>query len=366
MSGSAGDELRAYQLALRKHGDEAGAFKLKIVSLTSIVKQAGRPTQASVERNARRAAADKRAIAYLGDETSGFTVFSMPITNRGGLLQICATCSYVGLTRKEGALAGDPQRLYPTGKRHFLRIAPGDHLQAAAQVEYLQREGVDRIAILHDDQQYGKGLARLVAQAAPQAGITLTSPPHLPRGDIRDEARRADADGADALMAFANADIGIVDLLKQAATAAPRLLIFAGDSLANNPSASTLKDVGDRFRITGPPPPDARNRAAAEFAERFTKTYGSPPWPNTFFAYEAMRRVIQAARAAGERADERAAIIRAIFAAPEEDTVVGRYRFDNNGDSTRTRFGAYRIKNAKLAEDGLLGAEPDHVDRGGS
>jgi hypothetical protein len=45
--------------------------------------------------------------------------------------------------------------------------------------------------------------------------------------------------------------------------------------------------------------------------------------------FPTMRRcgaLIQAARAAGERADERAAVIGALFAANEEDTVVGRWR----------------------------------------
>lgn len=69
-----------------------------------------------------------------------------------------------------------------------------------------------------------------------------------------------------------------------------------------------------------------------------------------------MRRVIQAARAAGERADERSAIIRAAFTAPEENTIVGRYRFNRNGDSTLTRFGGYRATGGKLVFDRLLGA----------
>jgi hypothetical protein len=71
-----------------------------------------------------------------------------------------------------------------------------------------------------------------------------------------------------------------------------------------------------------------------------------------------MRRVIQDARAAGERADERAAIIRAIFAAPEENTIVGRYRFERNGESTLTRFGAYRIKHGRRSYEGPLGSGP--------
>ena len=351
-----GEDVRAFQLALRHEGDEAGPFKLKLVVLESAVAQTGAPAEASIKRNARRAAADERAIAYLGEGTSGPTTVSMPITNRAGLLHICPSCSYVGLTRKEGALPGHPQRLYPTGRRHFLHLSPNDHLQAAALVEYAQRENVDRVAILHDDQVWGKGLARLVAAAAPRAGISLTGPPHVPRGDIRGEARRAADAGAGALMTFGNADIGIVNLMRRAARAAPGVLIFAGDSQANSGSASALKDVGHRFRIVGPPPPDPRNALAARFADRYRETYGTTPFPNTFIAYEAMRRVIQAARAAGERADERAAIISAIFAAPEQNTVAGRYRFTRNGDSTLTRFGGYRATGGKLVFDRLLGA----------
>lgn len=365
-SSGEGDDLRAYQLALRDEGSDVGSYKLKLVALPSGVRQVGAPTKESLQRNARRAAADGRAIAYLGDENSGNTVFSMPITNRAGLLQICASCSYVGLTREEGALPGDPERLYPTGRRHFLRIAPNDHVQAAALVEYVRRENVDRIAILHDGQEYGKGLASLVAAAAPRAGVTLTAPPHVPSGDIRAEARRAAARGAEALMALTSPYVDKVTLVKRAAEAVPKLLIFAPGSFTNDLVVRDLKDVGDQFRITGSPQPDPTNAPAAKFVDRFTATYGSRPSPPTFFAYEAMRRVIQAARAAGERADERAAVISAVFAAKEEDTVVGRYRFVRTGDSTLTRAGAYRIKSGKLSYVDALGAGSGGRERGGS
>lgn len=363
-SSGEGDDLRAYQLALRDEGSDVGSYKLKLVALGSGVRQVGAPTKESLERNARRAAADDRAIAYLGDENSGNTVFSMPITNRAGLLQICASCSYVGLTREEGALPGHPERLYPTGRRHFLRIAPSDYVQAAALVEYVRRENIDRIAILHDGKAYGKGLASLVAAAAPRAGITLTGPPYVPRGDIRADARRAAARGAEALMALTSPYRDQVTLVRRAAEAVPRLLIFAPGSFTNDPVVRHLKDVGDQFRITGLPPPDPTNAPAAKFVDRFTATYGYRPSPNVFLAYEAMRRVIQAARAAGERADERAAVISAVFAAKEEDTVVGRYRFVRTGDSTLTRGGAYRIKSGKLSYVGALDAGSGGRDRG--
>src|SRR5205085_938912 len=74
----------------------------------------------------------------------------------------------VGLThRGPGSQPGEPQVYYPTGTRNFVRLAPSDDVQAAADVQLAQRLGLRRVFIAHDGfDPYGIAIAQAFGQAA--------------------------------------------------------------------------------------------------------------------------------------------------------------------------------------------------------
>ncbi len=94
--------------------------------------------------NARRAAEDTSAIAYIGELSSGATRFSLPITNQAETLHVSPAATAVDLTRQ---VAGgeDPARLRPSGKQTFARIVPADDVQARAAARFANQVGVARI-----------------------------------------------------------------------------------------------------------------------------------------------------------------------------------------------------------------------------
>jgi branched-chain amino acid transport system substrate-binding protein len=49
-------------------------------------------------------------------------------------------------------------------------------------------------------------------------------------------------------------------------------------------------------------------------------------------------------RAGGATPDHRAAVVRALFATRDRDSIVGRHSIDANGDTTLTTFGIYRVR----------------------
>ena len=76
----------------------------------------------------------------------------------------------MGLTRKQGAAPGEPDKYYPSGKRTYGRVVPADHIQAAAQVTYQKDQGCKKTYIFNDKEVYGKGLADQVVANAKTRG----------------------------------------------------------------------------------------------------------------------------------------------------------------------------------------------------
>ncbi len=62
-------------------------------------------------------------------------------------------------------------------------------------------------------------------------------------------------------------------------------------------------------------------------------------------------RSLDAIAAAGENGDDRAAVVDQVFATKDRDSVLGSYSIDENGDTTLTTYGVYRIQNNETKFD---------------
>ena len=88
----------------------------------------------AVGANARSAAQDSSAAAYIGELDSEPTRASTPITNDAGIVQISPTAGAVDLTRSIVDHPDSPERYQPSGTPGFARIVPADDVvEAAAQ-----------------------------------------------------------------------------------------------------------------------------------------------------------------------------------------------------------------------------------------
>jgi len=99
------------------------------------------------------AAAAKRlvqqgAAAVIGPFTSGHTESVQGIFNDGKIIQISYGATAVSLTEK--------------GFPYFFRTCPRDDEQAKAFVRIIRKINVKKVAILHDNSLYGKGLAEAI------------------------------------------------------------------------------------------------------------------------------------------------------------------------------------------------------------
>jgi branched-chain amino acid transport system substrate-binding protein len=353
--------VNGIKLALKQRGGKAGDYKIKYTSLDDSTAQAGTWTPEAASANARRAAQDESAIAYIGEFNSGASAISIPILNEVPLAQISPSNTQVGLTTDEpGADEGEPEKYYPTGVRHYLRVVPRDTIQGAALATVMKEDGCTKLAILNDKEVYGAGLSRNIESSAKDQGIEVTGnegiDPKAP--NFRSQAASIKSDGADCFVFSGVTPNGAVQLYKDIAAALPDAKLYGPDGVSNPEFYDTKEgglppELGNKVTITvatldpAQYPPEGQ-----KFFKDFSKEYGvENPDVYSIYGYEAMSLVLDACAKLGADCSDKQAMIDELHNTKGRTSVLGTYDIDENGDTTITDYGVYQVKNSELVFD---------------
>ncbi|HEX2016600.1 MAG TPA: branched-chain amino acid ABC transporter substrate-binding protein [Solirubrobacteraceae bacterium] len=349
------DMVWGEKLALGEAGGQVAGLHIGYASLDDADPATGRWNAVRTAANARVASQDKSTIAYIGDWDSGATALSLPLINGAGLVQVSPGASYQGLTAA-GSGPDEPQRFLPLGRRNFGRLVPTDRQQAPALIRYMRELGVRRIVVLADQSHIGAASAGLVTARARQAGIGVVAPAGAGRG-LAAAISDARAGGADALVVPGDAPASAGALLAALRGGrGRRLKLFVGYSAFSPESLPRLASAGNEvFLVTPALPVDRYGPAGRAFVSAFRSRFGTDPGPWAAYGYEAMKVVLSALRAAGPRAADHQAVINAMFALGEHDSVLGRYAIGPGGDGTLRRFVGERLRGGRLVFDRPLG-----------
>lgn len=348
------DVVRAQRLALRDAGSRIGGYEVDVVSLDASTPKEQRWDPAQISDNARRAAGDPTAIAYLGEFHFGSSGISIPLLNEVGLLTVSPLDTAMGLTTTNVAIPDSPRKYYPrlaeTG-RTFARVVPSDRAQVTAQLQYMAREGVRRLVVLTDDDPLGIGFEELLRERAAAHGVTVVGELAVdPREqEPRDLVAETVALRPDAVFYAGAAHDGIVRAWQELAAADARLKLFAPGNVVDAPFAGAIGPRAARatYLTRAVLPLESYPRRARRVARRFERIYGYPPAPEALYGYEAASAVLAAIHRAtstiGQRRLRRADVVREFFATARRDSVLGPYEINPNGDTSVRRFGAYRL-----------------------
>jgi branched-chain amino acid transport system substrate-binding protein len=354
------DVVAGEKLALEEAGGKVGKFSVKYVSLDDATAAAGKWDPAQTSSDARKAAQDKSTIAYLGEFNSGASAISLPVLNEANILQISPSNTYVGLTRAEGADKGEPDKYYPAGKRTYGRVVPADHIQAAAQVTYQKDEGCKKTYILNDKEVYGKGIAGQVESIGKAQGLQIAANEGIDTkaANFRSVAQKVKTSGADCMFFGGITQNKGVQLFTDVNAANPIMKLFGPDGVADVFVTKISSKVAAQTYITNPTlDPKLYPPAAQDFFKRFKETYSRDPYPYAIYGYEAMKVALLAIQNAGDKGNDRQAVIDAFFKIKDRDSVLGKYSIDENGDTTLTDYGANRVRDKKLVFDKVIKAQ---------
>jgi branched-chain amino acid transport system substrate-binding protein len=347
-----GAMVQGIRLALEEAGGKAGNFTVNYQSLDDSTAAAGNWDPVPVAQNARKAAQDDKAVYYIGEFNSGASAISIPILNQGGVPQVSPANTYVGLTTSEpGSEKGEPDKYYPTGKRTYLRIVPRDTIQAAALLTIMKQDGCTKVALANDKDTYGQGLAKLVELQAGDAGVALTKDVGIDKtaSNFRSVAAQFKADGADCFLFGGVTANGAVQLYKDVGAALPNAKLYGPDgnceSGFTNPAKKGIpKALGARFKCSVATLNLASYPGGKSFLDAFSKKYGNAnPDPYAIYGYEAMKLGLDTIKGLGDKGSDKAAVLDALFATKDRASALGTYGFDENGDTTLTDYGIYKV-----------------------
>lgn len=359
--------VNAIRMALNEHGGKAGNFHIKYISLDDSTKAKGKWDAGQETKNARQAAADPLAIAYIGTINSGAAKVSIPILDRVQLAMVSPANTYPGLTKSSGALASEPYIYYPLGpsSQNFCRVLPSDDLQGAAGALYAQQKlGAKSVYVLDDTELYGHGIAAIFATKAKALGLNVLAGPEgieTRTGTQFSQARLTEA---------------------QKVFAAKPDLVYFGGATENHPGEilNDLRKLGFKGPFMGPDgidqsefvdeasaggvqagtvyatlpglPAEKLTGAGAAWYQKYTQQYGATG-QYTHYAYAAMNLVLDAIAQKGAinpntgKAD-RAAVLAQIRQAKDVQGILGTWSFDDHCDTTLTAISVNELTSGKF------------------
>jgi len=340
------------KLALAQAGGRAGRFHIGYVSLDDANPASGSWSPGVTASNAKTAAQDTSTIAYLGDYNSPATAVSLPLMNAAGIPQISPGSPYVGLTSSLDAGQDEPERFYPSGRRTFIRLPPGNPVEAAAQVRLMSSLKVHKLYLLDDQDPFALPLAEIVAGDAGLAHISVLghdSIPVLGSSVFTGEVEKIVASRAQAVFFSGEGSEAAAILWQELHTADPKLLLLGSSSTAQESFASQIGPAAAHAYIGTPILPTSLYPPAAEqVLGAYRRAFGGEATAYALYGYEAMRLVLQAIRGAGANGNNRQIVTQRLFAGRHPYSVLGPFSIEPDGETTLMRYGVDRVSDGRL------------------
>jgi branched-chain amino acid transport system substrate-binding protein len=337
------------KLALAQAGGRAGQFKVGYVSLddSNPTSTTGLWSPGVTATDAKTAAQDTSTIAYIGELDSAATAVSLPLINAAGIPQISPASPYVGLIEGLDAGQDEPERFYPSGKRTFARLQPGDPVQARAATRVLRSLGVHKLYVIDDQDPFAMPLAQLVATETAAAGIETAGRDSLSLalGTVyKNEAEKVTDSGADAVFFSGRGTAAAASLWRQLHSADPHLQLLGSTSTADGAFASQLgAAAGTPYLLSPVLAPAQYPPAAQRVLAAYRRTFGEAANGYALYGYEAMSLVLGAYRAAGRHGNDRQAVTARLLSTRDRDSVLGRYSIRPDGETTLARYALDRV-----------------------
>ena len=345
--------VNGVKLALSQAGGKAGKFTVHYTVLDDSTAAAGKWDPGQTAANARKVAADPKAVYYIGEFNSGASEISIPILNQAGVPQVSPANTYVGLTTSlPGSAPGEPAKYYPTGTRTYLRIVPIDSIQAAADLMAMKQAGCTKVAVANDKEAYGQGLATLLLKEEKEYGVNIVSntgiDPTAP--NFRSYAATIKGQGADCFLFSGIVSNGGVQITKDVNSAIPTAKIFGPDGMCtsswtNSKDGGVPASIDPLIQCTVATQDLSAYPGGKSFLAAYKAAYGvSNPDPYAIYGYEAMKLGLDTIAGLGSQGNSKSAVLHALFATKSRSSVLGTYGFDSNGDTTLKSYGLYNVK----------------------
>lgn len=345
------DIVNGYKMAFEEVGWKIGEFQLELLDKNDASPQTGNWDAALESANANAAVEDPDVMVYLGPYNSGAAKQSIPILNKGGMLQVSPANTWPGLSKPGKGQPNEPQVYRPTGKPNYCRVCPADDIQSKVGAEWAKKLGAKKVFILHDRELYGEGIATLFKRHAEKIKLEVVGYDGIDTKAVNFKpiAGRVVAANPDIVYFGGTTQSKGGQLAKDLIGEGFKGKLMVPDGCYEDAfiNAAGVENVeGKTYFTFGGLPYDKWTGKAKEFLEKFRKKYGvEEPEAYSIYGYEAAKVAIEAIKRANKK--DRKAILEAGFAIRDFDGVLGKWSFDENGDTSITTMSGSMVKNGK-------------------
>jgi branched-chain amino acid transport system substrate-binding protein len=322
--------VRAAELVVKKVNSSGGVLGKKVVLL---VEDDGCKPEFST--NAATKLVSENADVVLGHICSGATEAALGIYLDSKTIVMSSSATKTALT-----LSGD----YP----NFYRTIAYDDAQAELQVMYATKYlKAQKVAVLHDKGDYGKGQAELAKKHFEKAGVevvlfegvTLNA---VDYSAIVQKVKRSKAD----LVTWGGYYLEASKIVTLMRKKKMKTSFMGADGIKDDTFIKVAGKAAEGVYATGPKD-FSKNQMFIDAKNAHQKAYGSDP--GSFFdsGYAAALALLNAIEKAGST--DYNAVAKALKSQYVE-TPIGKISFDKNGDAIGAGFAVFNIKNGKFVE----------------
>jgi branched-chain amino acid transport system substrate-binding protein len=271
-------------------------------------------------------------VAVIGTYGSSVTEATQNIYNESRIIQVANGSTAVRLTEK--------------GLGYFFRTCPRDDEQGRVAVQTMQKMKYRKVAILHDNTTYAKGLASEIHSLLKKTSVQVVFYDALTPGERDYAAILTKMKSAGPDVVFFTGYYPEAGLLLRQKRERNWSVPFIGGDATNNPDIVKIagKAAAQGFTfLSAPLPKDLPSKQAKAFLLSFGKTYGHPP--NSIYAVlagDGFRVVTGAIRAAGSADPESVAgFLHRSY--KDKNGLTGAISFNAKGDRVGEVYKVYRV-----------------------
>ncbi len=275
----------------------------------------------------------RKVIGVVGHYNSGQSLAAMEIYRNLPLVVVTPTSSDVSLTER--------------GFSNFFRVNATDAAQAPVDARFLiERLGARRIALVHANNEYGRGLKDQMLRAMAELGVQPAAVIEIPEAapTQSDAVKKVLALQPDAVFLAGYETEGYVLLpeLREAGLTVP-FMASDGCFLYEFIDGSGLASEGAYVSgIT----PDPVSSADAKWWKEYQELEARNPGTYSIAGYSAMQVIVEGIKKAG--APDGAQVVNAIRGL-DFQSLVGRISYDPNGDLEEQRIYVFQVKEGEFA-----------------
>jgi branched-chain amino acid transport system substrate-binding protein len=352
--------VNGIRLALDEAGNKAGPFTVQYEDWDDASAKKGDWDPEVEAANADKAVKDPNVMAYIGTYNSGAAKISMPVLNRASLVMISPGNTYSGLTKPGLGESNEPDIYRPSGKVNFFRVVPADDIQGAMGARWMKEMGGKTVYVLDARDLYGRGIADVFEQTAGDIGLKVVGREGIdPRAqEYKSVMTKIKALNPDYVYFGGTTQNNAGQIAKDMLAVGLTAKLMAPDGCFDSAfiQAAGAENLNERAFITfGGVPPDKLTGLGATFVEKYKAKYGKEPEAYGVYGYVAAQVALAGIAKAGTK--DREAIRAAVEAYKAEDSALGPFTFDKNGDTTMMVMSGNIVKGGKFEFMTKLGAE---------